>query len=55
LYNYFNTTRFFLGPLAKEAIMEIMLSNPIVSFTTSKKFKFSKQATTKQKLLSRLI
>jgi len=52
LYNYFNTTRFFL---AKEAIMEIMLSNPIVSFTTSKKFKFSKQAITKQKLLSRLI
>jgi hypothetical protein len=26
-----------------------MLSNPIASFTTFKKFKFSKQATTKQK------
>ncbi len=45
----------FLGPLAREAIILRVLSNPIVDSNAPKHFKFSKQGITKQELLSSLV
>jgi hypothetical protein len=45
----------FPEPLARKAIIQRVLSNPIVDFNAQKHFKFSKQGIIEQELLSSLV
>ncbi len=45
----------FLGLVARKAMMQRVLSNPIVIYSVLKHFKFSKQGVVKQRLLSCLV